>query len=127
MVTFANLCISSGALRRLRFFSLTIFRIYPKIWMTHVVHLLSNSPLEIFYIYSNGLSFDSPVEDEFWTMIILTHGKRLLEFSVETLISWEVIHSICVQCTKLEHLSVVVDPDNVVRTLAPVLLEELIF
>jgi hypothetical protein len=96
--------------------------------MEHVVHLLSNSPLEIFRIRSIGLSSDSPVEDEFWIQIILTHGKRLLELSVDTLlISWEAIHSICVQCTKLELLSVVVDPDNVVRALASVLLEELRF
>jgi hypothetical protein len=85
----------------------------------HVVHLLSDSPLEIFQIYSAGLSLDSPVADELWTQLILMHGKRLLQISVHrTLISWEVIHSICVQCTKLEQLFLVIDPDFLVRNLA---------
>jgi hypothetical protein len=99
-----------------------MYEIFLKYQMKHVIHLLGNSPLEHFYIHSQclGSFFDSPgVEDEFWTQIILTHGKRLVRFSVDgTLISWETIHSICVQCTKLELLSVVVDPNNVVRRLA---------
>ena len=76
---------------------------YLKDWMKHIVHLLSSSPLEIFDISSIfvGLSFNSLVEDEF----------------------------ICVQCTKLEILSVFVDPDDVIRALALILLrlEGLVF
>jgi len=42
----------------------------------------------------------------------LTHGKRLLRISLLRMtISWDAIHSICVQCTKLEELFLVVDPD----------------
>ena len=99
--------------------------------MKHIVHLLCSSPFEIFYIssVSVGLSFNSLVEDELWTQLILTHGKFLLQFYVSwTLIGWEAIHSICVECTKLEILSsIFVDPDDVVRTLASFLLEELVF
>ena len=96
--------------------------------MEHVVHLLSNSPLEIFYIRPAGSLSNSSVKDELWTELILTHGKRLLQFTVNgTLINWETIHSICVQCTKLEILSVVVDPNDMVRTLASFLLEVLEF
>ena len=85
----------------------------------HFVHLLSDSPLEIFQIYSAVLSLDCPVADELWTQLLLTHGKRLLQISVHrTLISWEVIHIICVQCTKLEQLCLVVDRDFMVRILA---------
>ena len=116
MAAFANLCISSGALRRLRSFTLdTYFQIDH--WVKHIVHLLSDSPLEIFQIYSAY-----PIKDELWTQLILSHGKRLLRISVcRTLISWEATHSICVQCTKLEQLLLVVSPnrpDHLVRTLA---------
>ena len=79
--------------------------------MKHIVHLLSSSPFEIFYIssVSVGLSFNSLVEDELWTQLRLTHGKLLLQFYVSwTLIGWETIHSICVECTKLEILSIFV-------------------
>ena len=75
--------------------------------MKHIVHLLSSSPLEIFDISSVfvGLSFNSLLEDELWTQLILTHGKCLLEFHVSrNLIGWEMIQSICVQCIKLEIL-----------------------
>ena len=54
---------------------------------------------------------------------MLTQGKRLFQFSVRrTIISWEAIHSICVQCTKSEHLSrwPSVDPDLSARILASV-------
>ena len=117
MAAFANLCISSGALRRLRAFTLTTY--FQMDWVKHVVHLLSDSPLEIFQIYSARLSLDCPVTDELWTQLILTHGKRLLRISVHrTLISWEAISSICVQCIKLEQLFLVVDPDLLVSILA---------
>lgn len=107
----------------------TYFQMYLKDSVKHVVHLLSDSPLETFQIYSSGLSLDCPVTDELWTQLILTHGQRLLRISVHrTLISWEAIHIICVQCTKLEQLFLVIDPDFLVRILSPsVLLEELIF
>ena len=83
-----------------------------------VVHLLSSSPLETFQVYSDGFSLDSPISNELWSQLILTHGKRLLRISVHRmLISWEAIHSICVQCTKLEELFLHVDPDLLVRRL----------
>ena len=81
--------------------------------MKHIVHLLSSSPLEIFDISSVfvGLSFNSLLEDELWTQLILTHGKSLLEFHVNrNLIVWEMIQSICVQCIKLEILCLLSSP-----------------
>jgi hypothetical protein len=85
-------------------------------WAKHVVYLLSASPLELFQIYAAGVFLYSPVTDELWRQLILTHGKRLLRISVHRmLISWEAIHSICVQCTKLEQLFLVVDPNLLVR------------
>ena len=115
MAAFANLCIPSGALRRLRSFSLITRYSTSWEWVKHVVHLLSDSPLEIF-------QSNSPESDEVWTPLILMHGKRLLRISVlQTRISWEMIHRICVQCTKLEQLFLTVDPDqpdHLVRILA---------
>ena len=102
--------------------------------MKHIVHLLSSSPLEIFYISSVfvGLSFNSLVEDELWTQLILTHGKRLLEFHVSRiLIGWEMIQSIDASVFNVSswRFSVFVEPDDVVRTLASFLLrlEGLVF
>ena len=119
IAVFADLCVSSGALRRLRSVTLTIyFQMSLMDWVKDVVHLLSTSPLEIFQIYSAGLSLDSPISDELWSQLILTHGKRFLRISVHRiLISWEAIHSICVQCAKLEQLFLVVDPSSLVRIL----------
>jgi hypothetical protein len=83
----------------------TYFQIYLKDCVKHIVHLLRDSPLEIFRIYSAVLSMDYPVTEEFWTSLLLAHGTRLLGISVHrTLISWEAVHSICVECTKLEQL-----------------------
>jgi len=117
MAAFSNLCISSGALGRLRSVTLTTyFQISQSDWVKHLVHLLSASPLEYFQIYSAGVFLDSPITDELWSQLILAHGKRLLRISVHRmLISWEAIHTICVQCTKLEQLFLVVDPDILVR------------
>ncbi|KAF8816309.1 hypothetical protein BYT27DRAFT_7184152 [Phlegmacium glaucopus] len=113
IATFANECISSGALRRLRSITLTTyFQVSLLAWVKHVVHLLSASPLECFQIYSAGALLDSPIIDELWSQLIAAHGKRLLRISIHRmLISWEAIHSICVQCTGLEQLFLVVDPD----------------
>ena len=97
----------------------TYFQMYLKDCVKHVVHLLSDSPLEIFQIYSAVLSMDCPVTDELWTQLLLAHGKRLLRISVHrALISWEAVQSICVQCTKLEQLFLFVEPSFLVRMFA---------
>ena len=125
MAAFANLCISSGALRRLCSFTLTTY--FQVDWLKHVVYLLSDSPLETFQIYSDSLSLDFALTDELWTQLISTHRNRLLRISVHrALISWEAIHGICVHCTKLEQLFLVVDPNLLVRTLAFSLVRTLI-
>ena len=98
----------------------TYFQMYLKDSVKHIVRLLSDSPLEIFQIYSAVLSMDCPVTDELWTQLLLAHGNRLLRISVHrTLISWEAVHSICVQCTKLEQLFLVVEPNFLVRMSSP--------
>ena len=87
--------------------------------MKHVVHLLSDSPLEIFQIYSSILTNDFLVTGEFWTQLLLAHGKRLLRISVHrAMMSWEAIHSICVQCPRLEQLLLFVKHDFLVRIFA---------
>ena len=118
MAAFADLCISSGALRRLRSFTMTVYFLYLKDCMKHIVHLLSDSPIEVFQIYSDFSSKDCTISYELWTQLLLAHGKRLLRISVNRiLMSWEVVHSICVECTKLEPLFLFVDPDILVRTM----------
>lgn len=116
MATFASQCISSGALRRLRSFTLTI-GLYVSMtdWVPSVVHLLSASPLELFQIYSAGAFLDSSTTSELLKQLILMHGKRLLRISIHRMpIDWEAIRSVCVQCTKLEQLFLVVDPNDLV-------------
>jgi len=114
MAAFASQCISSGALGRLRSVTLTtFFQNSQTDWATHVVYLLSASPLEVFQIYSAGAFLDSPtITDELWSQLMVTHGKRLHRISIHRILtSWETIHSICVQCSKLEEFSLVVEPD----------------
>ena len=120
MAAFANLCISSGALKRLRSFTMTTnFQKYMEDCVKHVVHLLSDSPLEILQVYSGILFFNWPVTDELWTPLLLTHGSRLLRISIHrTSLNWEALHSICVQCTKLEKLFVYAEPRFLVRIIS---------
>lgn len=119
MIVFARECKSSGALRRLRSITLTVHQQLPmKEWKAGVIDLLSTSPLEVFQIYSTGAFLESPTTDDLWSQLILTHGKRLIRFSVHRmLISLEAIKTICMQCTTLEQLFIVVEPSSLVSSL----------
>ncbi|KIM41347.1 hypothetical protein M413DRAFT_146971 [Hebeloma cylindrosporum] len=114
MAEFARQCNSSGVLKRLRSITLTVYQqLVMKEWITGVLDLLGDSPLELFQIYSTGAFFESPMTDNFWRQLVLTHGKRLTRFSVHRmLISLEAIKTICLQCTRLEQLFVVVEPSS---------------
>lgn len=116
MTLFANKCISHGTLNLLRSVTLTVHHQLPmKEWIAAVVHLISASPLELFQIYSTGAFFESPMTDNLWNQLIMTHGKRLVRFSVHRmLISLEAISNICRQCTNLEQLFVVVESTSLV-------------
>ncbi|PPQ79027.1 hypothetical protein CVT25_002336 [Psilocybe cyanescens] len=117
MTLFANKCISHGTLNLLRSVTLTVHHQLPmKEWIAAVVHLISASPLELFQIYSTGAFFESPMTDNLWNQLIMTHGKRLVRFSVHRmLISLEAISNICRQCTNLEQLFVVVESTSLDR------------
>ena len=119
MTEFARQCNASGVLRRLRSITLTVHQQLPvKEWMASVIDLLSTSPLELFQIYSTGAFFESPITDKFWSQLIVTHGKQLTRFSVHRmLISLEAIKAICVQCTNLEQLFIVVESSSLVSSL----------
>lgn len=119
MAEFARQCNSSGVLKRLRSITLTVHQqLSMKEWIAGVIDLLSMSPLELFQIYSTGAFFESPMTDNLWSQLILTHGKRLIRFSVHRmLISLEAIKAICMQCTNLEQLFVVVEPTSLVSSL----------
>ena len=121
MAAFADLCISSGALRRLRSFTMTTqvpMYLNDPDWVKHVVHLLSDSPLEIFQICSSGLAKNTLIADELWTQLLLTHGERLLRITVHhALLSWQAMISICFKCTKLKQFFFNVPRDYFVRIL----------
>lgn len=119
MTEFARQCNSSGVLKRLRSITLTVHQQLPmEEWITGVIDLLSTSPLELFQIYSTGAFLESPMTDNLWSRLILTHGKRLIRFSVHRmLISLEAIQNICMQCTNLEQLFIVVEPNSLVSSL----------
>ena len=119
MAAFADLCISSGALRRLRSFTMTTqvaMYLNEPDWVKHIVHLLSDSPLEVFQISSSGLAKNTLIANELWSQLLLTHGERLLRITVHNaLLSWHAIISICYKCTKLEHFFFIVKRDILVR------------
>ncbi|KAF8958990.1 hypothetical protein BDZ97DRAFT_1923300 [Flammula alnicola] len=114
MATFASRCTSSGALNGLRSITLTVHQQLPiQEWTKNVIDLLSSSPLERFQIYSTGASFESPVTEDLWSKLVLTHGKCLIRISVHRmLISLEAISNICSQCTNLEELFVVMESSS---------------
>ena len=116
MTEFARQCKSSGVLRRLHSITLTVDQQFPiKEWITGVIDLISTSPLELFQIYSTGAFFESPMTDNLCSQLVLAHGKRLTRFSVHRmLISLAAIKTICMQCTNLEQLFVVVEPGSLV-------------
>jgi hypothetical protein len=113
---FSQNCTRSGALAKLKSITLTVHQQLPlDIWMKDVLNLLSTAPLEKFQIYSSGPFFESPSTDHFWSQLVRTHGQRLVRFSVHRmLISLDAINAICVGCTSLEQLFVVVEPDSLV-------------
>lgn len=117
MSVFANKCVAYGTLKRLSSLTLTVHHQLPlKEWISSVVHLVSASPLELLQIYSTGAFFESPMTDDLWKQLIQAHGKRLVRFSVHRmLISLQAIRRICIHCTNLRQLFVVVEPSSLVR------------
>lgn len=116
MGSFSENCTKSGTLARLKSITLTVHQQLPlDAWMNDVLNLLSLAPLEKFQIYSSGAFFESPSTDRFWAQLVKTHGRRLVRFSVHRmLISLDAINAICVGCTSLEQLFVVVEPSSLV-------------
>ena len=115
MSTFASQC-SASALRRLRTITLTIQQQTSlKEWITDVTNLLEKSPLELFQIYSIGGFLDSTKADDLWGPIVRSHREHLTRFSIHRMrISMAAIQTICTECTSLQELFVVVDPDSMV-------------
>lgn len=117
MSTFARLCKSSGVLNQLRSITLTVHQHLVSVtqWMDDVLDLLSLSPLHVFQIYSTGPFFDALTTDHFWITLALQHGHRLIRFSTHRmLISLKAIDDICIKCTALEQLFIVIEPNSLV-------------
>lgn len=119
---FSRICTESGALRRLRYITLTI-NVHtaghiPK-WFEKVEGLLSSSPIEVFQIYStfSCLDLGSMVAmDDFCSRIVCIHGRRLTQFSVHRMrMSVDAILDICLRCKALQQLFVVAHSKDLVR------------
>lgn len=119
MQAFAEQCVSTGALNHLQSITLTInHHLDLQKWVDAVVQLINHSPIKLFQIYSTGVFFESPVTDDLWNQLILTHGSRLLRFSVHRmLISLECVQKICADCPNLEQLFIVLEPQSLVSPL----------
>lgn len=116
MFAFSRLCMNSGTLNHLRSITLTVHQqLSMTQWMDDVLNLLSSSPLEVFQLYSTGAFFESPTTDEFWATLVSHHGRRLIRLSIHRmLISLKAIDNICMKCTALEQLFVVIEPNRLV-------------
>lgn len=116
MAYLASRCLTSGALVRLRSITLTMHQqLAIKEWINDVLNLISASPLERFQIYSIGVSFEASVTEDLWRNLVLAHAPRLIRISVHRmLISLGAVANICLQCTELEELFVVMESSNVV-------------
>lgn len=116
MDEFSRLCVETECLRRLQSVTLTVHQQMPlEIWMRDVVHLLSTAPLELFQIYCTDAFIESRTTNEFWADIVTTHHALLKRFSVHRmLISLDAIEDICLRCSALEQLFVVVEQGSLV-------------
>lgn len=112
-------CQAHDALRSLKSFTITIGpTIDPSKWTPHVVAMLSATPLEYLQIYCSGGYRLSSLDDDLCRSIVSTHRNRLKRFSVHRIpLSLESLHEICLRCTKLEQLFIVIERDSLVRHL----------
>ncbi|KAF7343023.1 F-box domain-containing protein [Mycena venus] len=102
-------------LARLQSFTLSV---HSTAWLASTAALLAHAPsLEIVQLYAaDPLAFapnaaTAAIMDAFWRDLVTTHGKRLTRVSVHRMaISLRAIEDVCVRCTALRQLYVVVDP-----------------
>ncbi|KAJ8522413.1 hypothetical protein ONZ45_g1000 [Pleurotus djamor] len=90
-------------------------------WITSVIALLQQAPLQQLQIYSTGTRPGDPSDDQHWTRLINQHCDRLTRFSIHRmLLSLDVIDNICRRCVVLEQLFVAIqqsDLDNLDQVL----------
>ncbi|KAJ6623654.1 hypothetical protein B0H10DRAFT_1786141 [Mycena sp. CBHHK59/15] len=103
----SQLCVRSDALAHLKAITLSLDQ---ETWLTSVSTMLSTAPLEVFQIYATSAFVQSSATEAFWRDVVTTHGPRLTRFSVHRmLISLRAIEDVCVRCTSLLQLFVVID------------------
>ncbi|KAI0078087.1 hypothetical protein K474DRAFT_1594707 [Panus rudis PR-1116 ss-1] len=125
MGQFADHCLSSGVLRRLRSITLAVHVVSTQPtktltdgtnvsrWSAQVVEMLSQSPLELLHISTLGGDVGGELSNDFCSMLLSTHASRLRRFSVHRMrISTDAIKQICSRCDHLEQLFVVTEQDD---------------
>ncbi|CDO70053.1 hypothetical protein BN946_scf184601.g6 [Trametes cinnabarina] len=114
MGVFSERCNRAGALCRLRSITLTVdeHTLLPE-WQKHVVNLLAKAPLQQFHVSTIGGHVNHRLSDDFCRAIVSTHGSQLTRFSVHRMrMSLKAIADICVRCTALQQLFIVVAPKD---------------
>ncbi|KAF7299495.1 F-box domain-containing protein [Mycena indigotica] len=112
------------ALSRLVSFTLSL---HSSDWLVDILSLLHSAPLERIQLYgTHGRSSESSsysrnftkAADSFWTALLSIHSARLTRVSVHRMpISLRSIREVCLRCTALRQLFVVVEPSSL-NTLA---------
>ncbi|KAJ3887601.1 hypothetical protein GG344DRAFT_90404 [Lentinula edodes] len=113
---FTLYCNKTNALRRLRSITLTVNQQTSlNTWMNEVAALLpATVPLETFQMYSSGAFIEqSPATEQLWSHLLNAHQGHLTRFSIHRmLISLNTIEDVCLRCTNLEQLFVVIEPSS---------------
>ncbi|GAW06844.1 proteophosphoglycan ppg4 [Lentinula edodes] len=84
-------------------------------WMNEIAALLpATVPLETFQMYSSGAFIEqSPATEQLWSHLLNAHQGHLTRFSIHRmLISLNTIEDVCLRCTNLEQLFVVIEPSS---------------
>ena len=116
MSALAGACEKAGGLRSLRSFTFTLLpEQATDAWMNGTVSVLEKSPLEFFQVYAPDSVLQGALADQFCVRIVDRHRDHLVRFSFHRLrLSLGTIDHVCLSCTKLEQLFMVVNHEEMV-------------
>ncbi len=112
MLSLGGACAKAGGLSSLSSFTFTSTIYYIPLtdaWITGTELLLKESPLEVFQSFLPGYDSDGALADTFCVRVVDQHHNHLVRFSSHRqCISLGAVAHVCISCSMLEELFVVV-------------------
>ncbi|KAA1474576.1 hypothetical protein DENSPDRAFT_841180 [Dentipellis sp. KUC8613] len=123
IVLFSQMCRKGGGLTSLKSITLTTHPdLVMNTWTEGLMDLLSESPLEMFHIYSTENNKNHTIDPHLCSRLIASHGHRLRRFSVHRLrITLDTLSSVCAGCPELQQLFVHVPSLTALESIGPIL------